>query len=76
MGHAKELRLDTIKRVYEWLLVKLSYSRKQQCFGDVSTIRRPPRRAAALENRKLGPEDKLCSTKGSTREVTQSLGGD
>jgi hypothetical protein len=30
-GHAKELRLGTMKRAYERLLVKPSFSRRQQC---------------------------------------------
>jgi hypothetical protein len=31
MGHAKELRLATMKRAYERLLVKPSYSGREQC---------------------------------------------
>jgi hypothetical protein len=38
-GHAKEVRLGTMKRAYERLLVKPSYSGRQQCFGDASTMR-------------------------------------
>jgi hypothetical protein len=38
-GHAKELRLGTMKRVYERLLVNPSYSGRQQNFGDASTMR-------------------------------------
>jgi hypothetical protein len=38
-GHAKELRLGTRKNAYERLLVKSSYSKRQQCFGDASTMR-------------------------------------
>ena len=38
-GHAKDLRLGTIKRAYERLLVKPSYSGRQQSFGDASTMR-------------------------------------
>jgi hypothetical protein len=38
-GHAKDLRLGTMKRAYERLLVKPSYSGKQQCFVDASTMR-------------------------------------
>ena len=52
-GHAKELRLGTMKRAYKRLLVKPSYSGRQQCFGDVSTMKWPPRRAAAMEYRQL-----------------------
>jgi hypothetical protein len=38
-GHAKELRFGTMKRAYERLLVKPSYSGRQQCFGDASIMR-------------------------------------
>jgi hypothetical protein len=38
-GHAKELRLGTMKRAYERLVLKPSYSGRQQHFGDASTIR-------------------------------------
>jgi hypothetical protein len=53
--HAKELRLGTMKRAYERLLLKPSYSGRQQCFGDDSTMRWPPRTAAAVEYRWLDP---------------------
>ena len=35
---AKELRLGAMKRAYERLLVKPSFSRKLQCIGDASTM--------------------------------------
>jgi hypothetical protein len=38
-GHAKELRLGTMKGAYKRLLLKPSYSRRQQRFGDASTMR-------------------------------------
>jgi hypothetical protein len=38
-GHAKELRLGTMKRDYERLLMKPSYSGRQQYFGDAITMR-------------------------------------
>jgi hypothetical protein len=38
-GHAKELRLGTMKRGYERLLLKPSYSERQQCFRDARTMR-------------------------------------
>jgi hypothetical protein len=37
--HAEELRLGTMKRTYERLLVKPSYSGRQQLFGDASIMR-------------------------------------
>ena len=54
-GHAEELRLGTMKRAYERLLVKPSYSGRQQCFRDANTMRWPPRTAAAVEYRHLEP---------------------
>jgi hypothetical protein len=38
-GHEKDLMLGTMKRAYERLLVKPSYSGRQQCFVDASTMR-------------------------------------
>jgi hypothetical protein len=37
-SHAKELRLGTMKRAYERLLVKPSYSRNPPHIGDASTM--------------------------------------
>ena len=60
-GHAKELRLGTMKRAYERLLVKPSYSGRQQCFADASTMKWPPRTAAAVEYRQLDPRrQRVC----------------
>jgi hypothetical protein len=47
--HVKELRLGTIKRTYERLLVKPSCSERSHCIGDASTMGWPPRIAAAVE---------------------------
>jgi hypothetical protein len=69
-GHAKELRLGTMKRGYERLLLKPSYSGRQQGFGDASTRRWPPRTAAAVEYRHWSLEDNVCVTKGKAKEVT------
>jgi hypothetical protein len=65
-GHAKELRLGTMKRAYERLLLKPSYSWRQQCFGDASTMRWPPRTAAALEYRQLKPRRQAMCYKGQS----------
>jgi hypothetical protein len=64
-GHAKELRLGTMKRAYERLLVKPS-CRRQQCFGDASTMRWPPRKAAAVEYRQLEPRRQGMCYKGQS----------
>ena len=37
-GHTKELRPGTMQSAYERLLVKPSYSGRQQCFGDASVL--------------------------------------
>ena len=37
-GQAKDLMLGTMKRAYERLLVKPSWSGTPQCIGDVSTM--------------------------------------
>jgi hypothetical protein len=37
-GHTKKLRLDTMKRAYDRLLVKPSYSWRSQSIGDASAI--------------------------------------
>jgi hypothetical protein len=41
----KDLRLGTMKRAYERLLVKPSWSGIPQCIGDVSTMGCSPRTA-------------------------------
>ena len=50
-GHAKKLRLNTTKKVYERLLVKVqpSCSRKSQRIWDASTMGWLPRTVAAVE---------------------------
>ena len=63
-GHAKELRLGTMKRAHERLLLKPSYSGRQQHFRDASTMRRPPRIAAAVEYRQLEPRRQCVCYKG------------
>jgi hypothetical protein len=37
--HAKKMRLSTMKRAYERLLVKPSYSARPQCSGDASSMK-------------------------------------
>jgi hypothetical protein len=37
-GHAKKLKLGTMKRAYERLSVKPSYRRRPQRIGDASTM--------------------------------------
>lgn len=63
-GHAKEVRLGTMKKAYERLLLKPSYSGRQQHFGDASTMRTvPSRTVAAVEYRHLEPRGKaVCYT--------------
>ena len=48
-GHAKDLKLGTMKRAYERLLVKPSCRGRPQCTGDASTMGWPPRTAAAVK---------------------------
>jgi hypothetical protein len=43
------LRLGTLKRAYERLLVKPRWSGTPQCIGDVSTMELSPRTAAVVE---------------------------
>jgi hypothetical protein len=69
------MRLDTMKRAYERLLVKPSYSGRQQCFVDASTMRLPPRTAATVEYRQLKPRRQGVCYKCRAGEVTQALGG-
>jgi hypothetical protein len=63
-SHAKKLRCGTMKRANERLLVKPSYSGRQQRFGDASTMRWPPRTAAAVECRQLEPRRQDVCYKG------------
>ena len=37
-GHVKDLRLGTMKKAYERLLVKSSWRGTPQCIGDVNTM--------------------------------------
>jgi hypothetical protein len=53
-----------MKRAYERLLVKPSYSGRQQRFGDASTMRSLPRTAAAVEYRQLEPRRQGVCYKG------------
>ena len=66
MGHAKELKLGTMKRAYEGLLVKPSCSRIKQCFGGASTMRWPLTTAAAVEYRNLEPRRQGVCYKGQS----------
>ena len=54
------------ERAYERLLVKPNYSRSQQCFGDASAIRWPPRTAAVVEYRQLEPRRQAVCYKGQS----------
>ena len=53
-----------MNRAYERLLLKSSYSGRQQHFRDASTMRRPPRIAAAVEYRQLEPRRQAMCYKG------------
>jgi hypothetical protein len=64
-----------MKRAYEKLLVKPCYRGRQQCFGDASTRRRPPRTAVAVEYRHLDPRRQGVSYKGQSWRSDQALGG-
>jgi hypothetical protein len=55
-GHAKKLRLSTIKGVYETLLVKPGCIEKPQCLRDVNTMGWQPRIATAIEWSQPDPE--------------------
>ena len=66
-GHAKKLRLGTMKRACEKLLVKVqsSCSRRPQSFGDASTMGWSPRTAAAVERSQAEPRRQaVCATEG------------
>ena len=76
MVHVKELRLGTMKRAYERLLVKPSCSGRQQCFGDASTMNdHQEEQQQQWSTGSWSLEDKVCATKGRAGEVTQALGG-
>jgi hypothetical protein len=74
-GHAKELRPSTMKRAYERLLVKPSYSERQQCFGDASTMNDHQEQQQQWNTGIWSLEYKVCATKGRVGEVSQALGG-
>jgi hypothetical protein len=56
----------TMKRAYERIFVKVqsSCSRRQQYFGDSSTVRWPPRTATAVKYGQLVPRRKGVCSKG------------
>ena len=64
-----------MKRAYERLLVNPSYSRKQQCFGDASTMNVYQEQQQQWSTGIWSLEDEVCATKGRTGEVTQAIGG-
>jgi hypothetical protein len=64
-----------MKRAYERLLVKPSYSRRQQCFGDASTMNDHQEQQQQWSTGRWSLEDNVCATKGRAGEVTQALGG-
>ena len=64
-----------MKRVWEKLLVKPSYSRRQQCFGDASIMNDHQEQQQQWSTGIWSLEDELCATKGRAGEVTQALGG-
>jgi hypothetical protein len=64
-----------MKRAYERLLVKHSYSRRHQCFGDASTINDQQEQQQEWSTGSWSLEDKVWATKGKAGEVIQALGG-
>jgi hypothetical protein len=69
------LCFDTIKTTYERLLMKPSYSRRCQCFGDTSTMKDHQEKQQQWNVGIWSLEDKVCAAKGKAGEVTQALGG-
>ena len=61
-----------MKRAYEKLLVKPSYSGTQKCFGDTSTTKSSS--SSGIQG-SWSLEDKMSATKDRAGEVTQALGG-
>jgi hypothetical protein len=57
-----------MKRAYERLLVKPSYNRKQQCFGDASTINDHQEQQQQWSTGSWNLEDKVCATKSRAGE--------
>ena len=75
---AKKLRLDTVKRAFERLLVRVqpSCSRRCQCFVDASAMGRPPRTGTAVEQSQPEPgRQAVCAAEGGPEEVTKTFGG-
>ena len=64
-----------MKRACERLLLKPSYSGRQQCFGDASTRNNHQEQQQQWSTGSWNLEDKVCATKGRAGEVTQALGG-
>ena len=64
-----------MKRAYEKLLVKPSYSGRRQRFGDASTMNDHQEQQQQWSTGIWSLEDKVCATKGMAREVTQACGG-
>jgi hypothetical protein len=69
------LRLGTIKRACEKLLVKPSSSGRQQRFGDVSTMNDHQEQQQQWTRGIWSLEDEVCATMGRGGEMTQALGG-
>jgi hypothetical protein len=63
-----------MKKAYERLLVKSSYSGRQQCFGDANTMNDHQEQQHQWSTGNWSLEDKMCATKGRAGEMTQSLG--
>ena len=63
-----------MKRAYERLLVKPSYSGRQKCFGDARTMNDHQEQQQQWSTGIWSLEDKVCATKGRAGEVTQALG--
>jgi hypothetical protein len=62
-SHAKLLRLGTIKRACERLLVKPSNSGRQQRFGDASTMNDHQEEQQQWSTGIWSLEDEVCATK-------------
>jgi hypothetical protein len=64
-----------MKRAYERLLVKTSYSGREQCFGDASTMNDHQEEQQQWSTGIWSLVDKVCATKDRDGKVTQALGG-
>jgi hypothetical protein len=62
-------------RTYKRLVVKPSYRRRQQHFGDASTMNDHQEQQQQWSTGIWSLEDKVCAKKGRAGEVTQALGG-